>query len=130
MTSTTRHNPTAIAPPLGAYSNGVSAPAGGRWLYVAGQVGVAPDGSLPSSIAAQAEQAWCNVEAVLSDAGMGIDDVVRFTHYLVDADDVAAYGAVRAAHLGAARPASTLLIVAALARPEWRVEIDAVAWRA
>ena len=51
-------------------------------------------------------------------------------HFLVDDNDLAAYAAVRAGYLGEARPASTLLIVQALARPAWRVEIDAVAWKA
>ena len=57
----------------------------------------------------------------------GKTDGARF---LVQASDMAAYAAVRAGYLGDARPASTLLIVQALARPTWRVEIDAVAWKA
>jgi enamine deaminase RidA (YjgF/YER057c/UK114 family) len=123
----TVHNPVA---PLGAYSNGISTPAGGRWLHVAGQVGIGPDGNLAEGFEAQAEAAWRNLVAVLADAGMTAADLVKVTHYLVRGEDLPAYNPVRLRHLGAARPASTLVVVAALARPEWRIEVEAVAWRA
>lgn len=128
--SLNKHNPASISPPLGAYSNGVSAPAQGRWLHIAGQVGVRPDGSLATGVADQADAAWSSLLAILADAGMGVDDLVKVTHYLVDPAALAEYGPVRSRYLGAARPASTLLVVAALAKPEWLVEIDAIAWRA
>lgn len=124
------HNPAGQAAPLGAYSNGVCAPAGGRWLHIAGQVGVQVDGLLAADFAAQAEAAWNNLIGVLADAGMASADLVKVTHYLVRADDLKEYSVVRSRHLGAARPASTLVIVQALARPEWLVEVDAVAWHA
>jgi len=126
----TVHNPASGAAPLGAYSNGISAPAAGRWLYIAGQVGVEPDGRLAEGFAAQAEAAWRNLAAVLADAGMTAADLVKVTHYLLSRDDLAAYNAVRTRYLGAARPASTLVVVASLAKPEWRIEVEAVAWRA
>ena len=124
------HNPTSQAAPLGAYSNGISAPGSGRWLHVAGQIGVQPEGSVPADFAAQAEAAWHNLVGVLADAGMTASDLVKVTHYLVRADDLKDYNAVRSRYLGAARPASTLVIVQALARAEWLVEVEAVAWRA
>ena len=124
------HNPATRAAPLGAYSNGISAPASGRWLHIAGQIGVRPDGSVPPDFAAQAEAAWQNLVGVLADAGMSAADLVKVTHFLVDAGDLKDYNAVRSRHLGSARPASTLLIVQALARPEWRIEVEAVAWHA
>ena len=125
-----QHNPGTIAAPLGAYSNGVSTPGSGRWLHVAGQVGVRPDGTVPAGFADQAELAWSNLVAILADAGMAASDLVKVTHFLVRADDLKDYNAVRSRHLGAARPASTLLIVQALARPQWLIEVEAVAWRA
>lgn len=124
-----KHNPSTISPPLGAYSNGVSAPGQGRWLFVAGQVGVRPDGTTPAGVTAQAEVAWTNLLAVLADAGMGIEHLVKVNHYLVDQAAMAEYGPVRTRFLGAARPASTLVVAAALAKPEWLVEVEAVAWR-
>ena len=128
--SSQQHNPGTIAAPFGAYSNGVSTPGSGRWLHVAGQVGVRPDGTMPAGFADQAELAWSNLVAILADAGMAASDLVKVTHFLVRADDLKDYNAVRSRHLGTARPASTLLIVQALARPEWLIEVEAVAWRA
>ena len=123
----TVHNPVA---PLGAYSSGISTPAGGRWLHIAGQVGIGPDGRLAEGFEAQADTAWRNLVAVLGDAGMTVADLVKVTHFLVRAEDLPAYNPVRLRHLGNARPASTLLFVAGLARPEWRIEVEATAWRA
>jgi enamine deaminase RidA (YjgF/YER057c/UK114 family) len=123
------HNPAASAAPLGAYSNGISAPGAGRWLHIAGQIGVLPDGSFPADFADQAEAAWQNLVRVLADAGMTTADLVKVTHFLVSADDLGDYTAVRSRHLGSARPASTLVVVQALARPQWRVEVEGIAWR-
>lgn len=125
-----QHNPSSIAPPMGAYSNGVSVPGGGRWLYVAGQIGVDKSGQLPPDFAGQAHNAWTNLVAILADAGMSVGDLVKVTHYLVDETDLPAYNPVRSQFLGDARPASTLVVAKALARPAWRVEVEAVAWHA
>ncbi|MFC6281878.1 MULTISPECIES: RidA family protein [Polaromonas] len=125
-----KHNPTTIAAPAGAYCNGVSAPGGGRWLHIAGQVGIAPDGSVSDDFDQQTKVAWSNLVAVLEHAGMSVADLVKVNHFLVRPGDMAAYAAIRAEYLGDARPASTVLIVQALARPQWLVEVDAVAWKA
>ncbi|MEO8858854.1 MAG: RidA family protein [Burkholderiaceae bacterium] len=125
----TLHNPATIAPPAGAYSNGVSA-SGGRWLHIAGQIGLSPDGNMPADLQAQSHNAWRNLLAVLRDADMDVADLVKVNHFLVEAADMGAYASVRSGYLGQARPASTVLIVKALAKPGWLVEIDAVAWRA
>jgi enamine deaminase RidA (YjgF/YER057c/UK114 family) len=122
-----RLNPAASAPPVGAYSHGIEVPAGARLLFVAGQIATAPDGTLPADFAAQAEQAWRNVEAVLAASGMAVDDLVKITSFLVREEDVPAYRTVLLRHLGEARPASTLLVVKALARPDFLVEVEAVA---
>ena len=58
-------NPPNIAPPLGAYTHAVDAPGDARWLHISGQVGIAPDGSVPDDFAAQANQAWKNLIAIL-----------------------------------------------------------------
>ena len=71
------HNPRSIAAPIGTYSHGIEVPPAARWLYVAGQIGVRPDGSVPSTIEEQTEVVWQNILAVLADAGMGIGDVVK-----------------------------------------------------
>ena len=125
-----KHNPSSIAAPLGAYSNGISAPGTGRWLHIAGQIGLLTDGKMALTFEEQAEAAWHNLVAILADAGMTSEDLVKVTHYLVRADDLKNYNAIRSRHLGTARPASTLIIAQALARPEWLFEVEAVAWHA
>ncbi|PWR25220.1 RidA family protein [Zavarzinia aquatilis] len=122
-------NPASLPAPVGPYSHVVRIPPGFEQIHVSGQVGTASDGSLPPDIEGQAENCWRNLEAALAAAGMEVGDLVKTTVYLVDEGDLAAYGKVRARHLGAARPASTLIIAKALVRPDWKVEIEAVAAR-
>lgn len=123
-------NPSTVPAPAGPYSQGVVAAGPGRWLYIAGQIGVDTAGTLAEGTPAQATQAWRNLVAVLEAAGMGVEHLVKVTTFLVDGADMAAVGPVRAGFLGAARPASTLVIVKELARKEWRFEVEAVAFRA
>ncbi len=123
----TRHNPGAVAPPFSRYSHGVEAPAGARWLHVSGQVGVAPDGTLADSPRGQIERAFANVLGVLEAAGMGPHDLVKVTVFLTRREDIADYREVRDRAFQGAEPASTLLLISGLARPEWVVEVEAVA---
>ena len=102
-------------------------PPGARWLHVSGQVAVDPDGRTADGIEAQAALAFRNLGAVLASAGMASGDVVKLSVYLTHAGDIPALRAARDRFQGDARPASTLVVVQALARPEWRVEIEAVA---
>jgi 2-iminobutanoate/2-iminopropanoate deaminase len=104
-----RHTPNTVAKPFGPYSHAVEVPEGSRLLYISGEVGVLPDGTVPQGIEAQAEACW------------------RITTYLVRPEDVAAAGAARARHFGDARPGSATIIVKALVAPEWLIEIEAVA---
>jgi len=124
------HNPRSITAPIGTYSHGIEVPPGARWLYVAGQVGVRPDGSVPASIEEQTEAVWQNILAVLADAGMGIGDVVKITSFLTRHENFARFAQVRAKFLGSHRPASTLLVISSLARPEFLVEVEAIAAKA
>ena len=123
-------NPGGIAPPFSTYSHGVLVPPGARRLYVSGQVGVRPDGTLAEGFEAQAAQAWENLLAVLAEADMGAGDLVKITALLTRPRDVPAYRAVRDRCLGEVRPASTLMIVAGLANEDWLIEVEAVAARA
>ncbi len=122
-----KHNPSAIAAAFSSYSLAVEAPAQARWLYVSGQVGVAPDGAFANGPEAQMEAAWRNVLAILDSAGMGAGDLVKVTAYLTRAEDTGLYRQVRDRMLAGAEPASTLLVISALADPDWLVEIEAVA---
>lgn len=119
-------NPPGTDPALG-YTHGMLVEGGGgRTLYVSGQVGTAPDGTVPADFAAQAENAWRNLDATLRAAGMGLGDIVKLGVYLTSADDLAAFRTVRSRFV-THKPASTLVIVAALASPGWKVEVEAVA---
>jgi enamine deaminase RidA (YjgF/YER057c/UK114 family) len=121
-------NPETIAAPVGRYTHGVELAAGARLLFVAGQVGVRPDGNTPADPREQHEQAWANVKAVLAKSGMSERNLVRVNGFIVRADLIPIWREVRDRALGdAPLPASTLLVVGALARPEWVVEIEAVA---
>ncbi len=123
-------NPATIAKPAGRYSQAVEVPAGARLLYISGQVGVTPDGTMLEGFEAQAGQAWRNLLGVLEAAGMGPGDLVRLNYYLTDAANVAALRAVRDRFLKDPPPAATLVMITALASPAWLVEIEAVAAKA
>lgn len=125
-----KHNPKSVAAPLGKYTHGIETAAGARWLHVSGQIGTAADGTVPAGIEAQAENCWKNIQAVLADAGMAMDDLVKVTVFLTNAENIAAYRTARDRIVGDARPASTLIVVSALVRPEWLCEIEAVAAKA
>lgn len=116
-----------VASRIGKYGDAVVVPGNARWLMTSGTPGLALDGSTPEGIAAQAEIAWRHIINMLEHAGMTIADVVKITQYLTRESDIAAYAQVRARFLGDARPASMLLIVPALVRPEFLVEVEVVA---
>ena len=60
----TTRNPETIAQPGGLYSHSVEVPPNARWLFIAGQVGIRPDGTMPDSLEEQDEQMWKNKENV------------------------------------------------------------------
>ena len=124
------HNPQTIADPIGSYTHGVEVPPNARWLHVAGQVGMRKDGSVPPTIEGQTEAAWQNIVAILDAAGMKVTDLVKITQYLTRLDNFPAYAATRAKFLAGHRPASTGLIISSLVRPEFLVEVEAVAAKA
>ena len=74
-----RHTPGSVAAPFGPYSHAVEVPEGSRLLYISGEVGVLPDGTVPNGIEAQAEACWRNIIAILADAGMTVGDLVKIT---------------------------------------------------
>lgn len=116
-----------VAKQIGKYSDAVQVPRNARWLFISGTPGLTPDGVLPKTFEEQAEQAWRNVLQLLKQAGMAPEHLVKIVQYLVRAEDIAAYGPVRSRMLGACRPASMLLVVPALVRPEFLIEVEAFA---
>lgn len=123
--------PSTIAPPAASYAHAVLVEAPARLLHTSGVVPIAPDGSVPNSIDAQADVVWANIAAIVAEAGMDLGDIVSVTTYVV-VELLGALGAVMGARdraLGGRRVASTLVTVPALVRPEWKVEIAVVAAR-
>jgi 2-iminobutanoate/2-iminopropanoate deaminase len=120
-------NPDTVAAPIGRYTHAIETAPNARMLHISGQVGMSKDGRIAQGCAAQAEQIWRNIEAILAAAGMKLTDLVRVNTFLVNAADVAASRAARQQFLGEHRPASTLLVISALATPEYLIEIEATA---
>lgn len=123
---TTIHNPPVLGVPP-SYSNGIEVRAGARTLYVAGQVGWDSNGTIEDGIAAQTRKAFANMRAVLQSAGMDFGNVVKTTIFLTDPNDYAEYARVRSSILGEVKPASTLVFIKQLVKPELLVEIEAIA---
>jgi enamine deaminase RidA (YjgF/YER057c/UK114 family) len=99
----------------------------GRVVHVAGTAPVYPDGSCPADAYAQARRCFEIVLNALRDVGASHEDVVRTRMYLTDPADADAVGAAHAAVFGDVRPAATMVVVAALVDPRWKVEIEAEA---
>ena len=123
-----RHNPPAVHPPVGRYSHASvhSLGPGLKRLVMAGQVGVKPDGKVAGDLGAQIEQAWDNLLAVLASEGMGPADLVKITFFTTDGSPEALKLSreIRARKLGDLAPSSTFLVVAGLAGPDLKVEIE------
>ncbi len=115
--------------PVAAYSIGYKV-SGGSLIMLAGMVAVDTNGNTvgEGDIGAQTKQVFGNIRGALEAAGAGMDSIVRLTVYLTDRDNFPGHMQVRAGILTDPFPASTLLIVSGLARPEWLIEIDAVAF--
>ena len=124
-----KHNPPDVAAPFATYTHGIELEGPHRFLFGAGQAGADADGIVGSTIEEQARLVWRNIHKILDAAGMGIPDLVQINMLLVDRADHPVAAAVRGEALGGHRPASTLMYVAGLARPEWKIEIDFVAAR-
>jgi 2-iminobutanoate/2-iminopropanoate deaminase len=119
-----------VANQIGAYSDSIEAGPNLRWLITSGTPGLSAKGELPANIAGQAELAWEHIIRMLDRAGMTVSDVVKVTQYLTRAEDIQAYAKVRARFLGEARPASMLLVISQLVRPEFLLEIEVMAAKA
>ena len=117
----------ALYPHSSNVAHGVEVPAGARLLFTNGQVGTRPDGITPGTTADQAEVVFGRLKAILEAADMTLDDVVRFDVYLTDQADVKVFVGVRDRIMGDHKPAATLLVVKGLARPELKIEVEAVA---
>jgi 2-iminobutanoate/2-iminopropanoate deaminase len=123
-------NPQDVHKPLGSYSHQIEVRGDERWLVISGQVGMRQDGTVPEDPLEQIEVAFENIFRNLSAAGMDVEDLIKITYYLVGEIDTAKRREVVLSKLQGHQPCSTLLYVAGLASPIYKVEIDAWASRA
>jgi len=118
-----------VSKQIGKYSDAIEVAPNARWLFTSGTPGLGVEGQLPADITGQAEMAWAHIVAMLKQADMTVFDLVKVTQYLLDPAHIRPYAAVRSRFLGDARPASMLLVVPELVRPEFLLEIEVCAAR-
>jgi 2-iminobutanoate/2-iminopropanoate deaminase len=124
---TTFSNPRAVHAPVGPYSHTALVPSGTELLFISGQVGMRPDGTVPDAFAEQAELTFQNLRACLAAHGLGVESVVKLGVFIVPGQDFQLLRAARERHFGAHRPTSTSVFVPQLAAPELLLEIEAIA---
>jgi enamine deaminase RidA (YjgF/YER057c/UK114 family) len=96
----------------------------GRAVYVSGTAPIWPDGSCDPDPEVQARRCFALIVAALADAGAGTEHVVRSRMFITDASHADAVGRAHSAVFGGVRPAATMVVVAGLIDPRWKVEIE------
>lgn len=122
-----RYDVAGLRSPGGRYSHVGEIGPGGRVYHLAGQTGVAPDGSIPEGIEAQSRQVYSNIATVLEECGMGLENLVKVTVFLTDPAHIEPWRPIQKEAFGDVVPASTLLVVSRLARPQFLIEVEAIA---
>jgi enamine deaminase RidA (YjgF/YER057c/UK114 family) len=129
--STIRFLNPATMPATRGYTHLVEATGPGRTVYIAGQLGMTPDGKfagLPGDFRAQAVQCFENLKAALKAVGGGFQHVVKISNYFVDMAHLQTFFEVRDLYVNTkAPPASTAIQIVKLAREGALFEIEAVA---
>ena len=120
-------SPSGIHPPFAPYSHGIEIVSRSRLVFCSGQLGIAPDAHIPPDCAEQARLCFANIRAVLAEAGMEFEHVVKLTAYVTGREHLKPYMEVRNELFEEPYPASTLMIVSGFARPEFVVEVEAIA---
>ena len=122
-------NPQDVHPPAGFYSHQVEIRGNERMLVISGQVGMRKDGSVPEDPLEQISVAFENIIQNLNAANMEIKDIIKLTYFLVGEVDTEKRREMVQSILQDHQPCSTLLYVAGLASPAYKVEIEAWASR-
>ncbi len=133
MTRRTVIKPAGVHQPATPYNHAIiTSP--GKLVFVSGQVSVDPNGQVVAAedFDAQVDQVFSNLSAILDAAGASFRDVVKLGTFLTRASDIPAFGRKRRAFFSnifpdGEFPTSTLVVVAGLADPRWRIEIEAYA---
>jgi len=118
-------SPQSVHPPLGSYSHQIEINGIERMLILSGQVGMRQDGTVPDDPIEQMDVAFENIFRNLQAANMDVKDIIKLTYYLVGEINTIRRRELVISKLQGHAPCSTLLYVAALASPIYKVEIDA-----
>ena len=124
-------NPDSLGKPLGQYSQ-ITRVKASEFLFIAGQVGAAKDGTIAVDFDAQCVQTFASIDAALRSQGAGFGNIVEFTTYLVHSQDLPKFMQYRMREFprlfaGGAYPPNTLLVIDRLVREEFLIEVSAVA---
>jgi enamine deaminase RidA (YjgF/YER057c/UK114 family) len=122
-------NPADLHEPTGPYSHVARIPAGAEVFFVSGQFGIRPDGSIPTHVGEQTDQAFKNLRLALKSQDLDLEHIVKLTTFIVVGQDSREVRKARIKHMGTHHPASTAVYVARLVSPEWLVVVDAIAAR-
>ncbi|MCY4185822.1 MAG: RidA family protein [Rhodobacteraceae bacterium] len=121
--------PKGIIKPFANYSHGMRVDGATSHLLISGQLGISRDGVIPETVEQQAEYCFANIEAILHDGGMDKQDVVKITTFVTKKKYLQPYMKIRDEWINnlSLPPASTLYIVSGFAKPEFKIEIEALA---
>jgi len=119
--------PSSIRAPFARYSHGIAVPAGHRLVFTSGQLGISAAQTIPPDCEAQADLCFANIAAILAEDRMTLANVVRLNAYVTGREHMQGYMRSRDRQFPGTPPASTLMIVTGFTKPEFLVEIEAVA---
>jgi 2-iminobutanoate/2-iminopropanoate deaminase len=121
------HRPTdGVYPATDDYAHAMEVRGAERLLFVAGTMGLRPDGTPGETLDEQLELIWSNIRAILASADMTVDNIVRLTSYLTDASHADSNAAARVTALGGRVVPTTAIVVQTLVNA-WLVEIEVIA---
>lgn len=121
-------NPPNVHSPMG-YSHTAVVPAGTELIFLSGQVGINPDGSVPSTLDEQSVVMFNNIKSLLLAHGLDASSIVKITLFVVAGQDIRTVRTARARFLEDHKPTSTAVFISQLVDPKLLVECEAVAAR-
>jgi 2-iminobutanoate/2-iminopropanoate deaminase len=119
--------PQGIHPPFSNYNHGIEIVSRSRLVFCSGQVGISADAAIPPDCVGQARICFENIRATLFEAGMSFEHVIKLNAFVTAREHLKPYMEVRNSMFDEPYPASTLMIVSGFARPDFVVEIEAIA---
>ncbi len=124
-------SPPELPEPFARYSHGIVTSVTGQLIVTSGQLAMRTDGTIPTGAQAQAELCFAYIDAILAQAGAGRGGILRVNAFVTDREHMAGYMAARDTFFADVLPppASTLMIVGGFTRPEFVVEVEALAIR-